>query len=231
MGRHFQTMSVRGIDCGLQLSTCDMHVRLERGSTDACPVVDKLSRLLRSGYRMHLDELSGLSFYVRRRNIDMRSYQLPLSDPITKVQIGVWFDTARRAHRRHACCEIQLRRGEQHLRNQSRLLPKRIFPRFEIGTRDVKQVIVHADDAGDNRVTMQVENGLARSAEHIAGRLDSYDPSVFNDHVLIGGGRLPSAVDHTHMGQDDIGSLDANILLYFRRQRWRRRTEDTAAGH
>ena len=109
---------------------------------------------------MHLHEKVGIRpFQIRPGDIDVRTRDQAGVDHLLEVEVGVGLDAAGGAHGGDARREIHAGRGERHLRHQQRCFPVTI--RFQVGPRDVKQVIVHTHDAGHHGVSAQVEHGYA----------------------------------------------------------------------
>ena len=87
-------------------------------------------------------------------------------------------------------------------------------PAVEIRPHDIKQVIVHADDAGHHGMSAKVEDRGALVRRHIGALLDRRDLSALDHNVLIVNRRCSGAVDNPHMREHDLAGIHTYELLH-----------------
>jgi hypothetical protein len=75
-------------------------------------------------------------------------------------------------------------------------------------------MIVHADDARDNRIATQVEDGDIGTLWPVCSRPNCDYPAVFDRDVLIGLRRGTRAVDDSHVLEDYFRRADAGVLAH-----------------
>src|ERR1700679_834683 len=75
---------------------------------------------------------------------------------------------------------------------------------------DVVEVVVHADEAGNNGVTLEVDGLGGGVCGWRAG--DAGDLSVFDEEVLVFEGCSAGAVDDAHVREEDGGGVDFDVL-------------------
>src|ERR1700722_40866 len=75
-------------------------------------------------------------------------------------------------------------------------------------------MVVHAHDAGDHGVSVQIEHGRAWSRRDVSPFADSDDLVALNHPILIVSGGPSRAIDHTHMGQHNPGCIHPNKRLH-----------------
>ena len=88
----------------------------------------------------------------------------------------------------------------------------------EIRPHDIKQVIVHPDDARHHRVSVKIQNHGVLVRRHVGALLDRRDLSALNHDILIFDRRCSGAVNNPHVREDNLGSVRTDELLHRLRQ-------------
>src|SRR5450432_168769 len=209
----FDSAFVGGVNRGLQLVARDVHVCLEGRNAAVGPEVYRVPRVLSARQVRHLYEITLRAFQIRAGHVEMRSGQLAGIDVALQVQIRVSLHAAGGAHSGHAPGQIQAWRGERHLRHQHRLLELSLA--VQVGSRDVEEMVVHADDSGHDCVAVKVEYGGAWRCGHVRSLFDGEDFTVLEGEILVFHGWGGGAVDYSDVRQDRFGGADADELLHF----------------
>ena len=117
-----------------------------------------------------MDEVTFGAFEVGASYVEVGTRQLACVNFALEVEVGVGLHASRGAHRGDAAGEIQARSGERHLRHQERRfgLPLAI----QVWSRDIEEMIVHADDTRHYRVSAEVENRRASGCCNVCTLLD-----------------------------------------------------------
>ncbi len=207
----FDPALVSGDDCGFQLGARDVHVRLERRHSLIGPILYQLPCIVRAGQVGHLEEETHCSFKIGAGDVKVRAGELARVDISLQVQIGIGLDASGGAHRRHACGKVKSRRRERHLRRQHRLL---VLPlAIQIRPRDVKEMIVHADDAWHHGVSVEIKNRRSRGRGNVGAFLERRNLPALDDQILVFNRRRARTVNHAHMRQDDLRRVHSHELF------------------
>jgi hypothetical protein len=75
---------------------------------------------------------------------------------------------------------------------------------------------VHADDAGQDGATAQIEDGHAVARQLVRTRQDRCDLAVGDPDVAIGERRSAGAVDDLHVLENHFRRVDAQVLANLR---------------
>ncbi len=135
-------------------------------------------------------------------------------DFAAEVEVDVRLDAAGGADGGDACGEVHARGGEAHLGDDEGWFGGAVGGL--VGAGDVVEVVVHADEAGDDGVAVEVDDldlvwGVAVCGR---GRRDAGDLAVFDEDGLVFEGSGAGAVDDADVGEEDLGSCDLDVLCY-----------------
>ncbi len=122
-------------------------------------------------------------------------------DQALDFEIGVGRDAAGGANRRDAERQVEARKTDAHVG---------VHRRRAIHGKE--HVIVHADDAGQDAVAVQIERLCVSRDRDAFGWSKRLDLAAVNDDCLILCGRCARAVDNAHVSQRDHGGVGANEL-------------------
>ena len=121
------------------------HIRLEIVDALIEPKIDGLRRIVGSGELMHLQGPTASSFKIRSGDVYLRPRRFSRIDLLLKLKIGVGFERARGADGGHSAGQVKTRKAECHLAEHA-------------VAHGIEHVVVHADQAGNDAVTVQVED-------------------------------------------------------------------------
>src|SRR5262249_41699791 len=93
---------------------------------------------------MHLARERAFAFQVRTSHVDLRSYQLAFVDALFQFQIEVRLQASRRANGGHAGGKIEAGKTQGHVME-------------EPSARRIEEMIMHAHEPGQSRVTAEVQ--------------------------------------------------------------------------
>ena len=205
MSGNFSAPLVSGVHGSRQFGWSDEHVRFEIIDALVEPEINGLGCVVRSSELMHLHRKSARSFQIRPSHVDLRTRRLsPINLPL-EFKVGVRFERSRGANGGHSSGKIQTREAERHLAEDPI-------------SHGVKEMIVHADQAGDDTVAVQVEHlGILGNIRRRAVG-DRLDLSFRNDDGLVFPRGRARAVNHAHMGQRHDGSIDRHKAAHVRRE-------------
>src|SRR4029077_12218854 len=115
-----------------------------------------------------------------------------------------------------AAGEVETRRRERHLRHQDWVV--KVPATVETWPHDIKQVIVHADDAGNHRASVKIENRGVLVGRDIGALIDSRDLSVLDHNILVFDRRPARTVNDSHVGEDNLPGTRTDELLHCLRE-------------
>ena len=104
-------------------------------------------------------------------------------DLALEVEVGVGLDGAGGAQGGDARAEVEVRRGEGHLRDHQRRLG--VAGGVEVGAGDVVHVVVHADEAGEDGAAGEVEWMASCGKWPVEGAADAGDLAVCDGDGLV----------------------------------------------
>jgi len=87
-----------------------------------------------------------------------------------------------------------------------------------VGAGDVVEVVVHADEAGDDGVAFEVDDGDVGCGLGVFG--DARDLAVFDEDRLIFEGGGAGAVDDADVREKDLRGVDFDVLEDVGRELW-----------
>ncbi len=160
----FEVVLVGGVDGGFELGAGDVHVGLVAGDALRGPVVDEVAGVVGAGEVVHLDEGAVGAFEVGRGDVHVRAGEMAGVDLAAEVEVEVGLDGAGGADGGDACGEVHARGGEGHLGDDEGWLGGAVGG--FVGAGDVVEMVVHADEAGDDGVVVEVDDlgvGVARA--------------------------------------------------------------------
>ena len=205
----FEAVLVGLVDGGFELGARDVHVGLVAGDALRCPVVDEVAGVVGAGEVVHLDEGAVGAFEVGRGDVHVRADELTGVDLAAEVEVEVGLDGAGGADGGDTGGEVHARGGEGHLGDDERRLGGAVGG--FVGAGDVVEMVVHADEAGDDGVAVEVDDvTLAVSAAVYFG--DAGDLAVFDEDGLVFEGSGTGAVDDADVCEEDCGGVDFDVL-------------------
>ena len=138
----------------------------------------------------------------------MRADEVAGVDFATEVQVDVRLDAAGGADGGDACGEIHARGGEAHLGDDEGWFGGAVGG--FVGAGDVVEVVMHADEAGDDGVAVEVDDlGVAVCGR---GRRDAGDLAVFDEDGLVFYGCGAGAVYDSDVFEDNCVGVDFDVL-------------------
>ena len=149
----------------------DVHVRLERSHALRDPEFHGTARILGILELMHLQRERSLPFEIRPRDLNFWPGHFAVVNAALEFEVRVRFNASRRSNRRHASRQIQPRKTRGVLRVKRRRTARRW----------IIHMVVHADEARDNRAPAQVQHLRAFGNLCVCGVSESCDLSV-SDH-------------------------------------------------
>ncbi len=197
---------MRFVDGGLQLVAGDVHVGLEAGDTLRGPEADGLAGVVGVAEVVHLQEGRVGAFEVGAGDVHVRAGEVAGVDLAAEVEVGVGLDAAGGAEGGDAGGEVHARCREGHLGDDQRWLT--VAERVEVGAGDVVHVVVHADQAGDDGVAVEVEDFGVGSGWEVFR--DAGDLAVFDEDGLVFEGGGAGAVDDADVGEESPGAIDSD---------------------
>src|SRR5271170_291371 len=206
----FDVVCVRGVDCGFELGAGDVHVGLVAGDALRGPVVDECAGVVGAGEVVHLDEGAVGAFEVGSGDVHVRAGEMTGVDLGAHVEVEVGLDGAGGAHGGDAGGEVHARSGEGHLGDDEGWLGGAVGGL--VGARDVVEVVVHADEAGDDGVAAEVDDCGAGGGGGFFG--DAGDLAVLDEDGLVFEGGGARAVDDAGVGEEDGGGVDFDVSEY-----------------
>jgi len=129
-------------------------------------------------------------------------------DFAAEVEVDVGFDAASGADGGDTGGEIHTRSAEGHLGDDEGWFGGAVGG--FVGAGDVVEVVVHADEAGDDRVSVEVDDCDVSCGGGFFG--DAGDLAVFDEDGLVFEGSGASAVNDADVGEEDGGSVDFDVL-------------------
>ena len=145
MRRHLRSPRVGGFNRGREFGASEKVVALEIVHALVKPKIDRLRCVLRPSQLMRLQHPTALAFKIRASDVDLRPRHFSGVDLLLNLQIGIGLERASGPNRGHAAGQIEPRKAIRHLAINS------IAHRIE-------HVVMHPNQAGDDRVTLQAEN-------------------------------------------------------------------------
>jgi len=188
----------------------DVHVCLERGRAFADPVVDRVGGIGRIHQLVHLRCKTALAFQIRPGGVHLRPGDLAGVDRLLQLKVGIRLGAAGGADSGDAASQIQLGKA-RCLLGIDRLFRFRVHLR-----RRVKHVVVHADQARDQRVSTAVDH--RRILRHLHMLADFSDEAIAQQHRLVFPCLRTVAVNHPHMNDRQQRLRIFHELLRLRRQ-------------
>ena len=152
----FEAVLVGGVDGGFELGAGDVHVGLVAGDALRGPVVDEVAGVVGAGEVVHLDEGAVGAFEIGRGDVHVRAEEMAGVDLAAEVEVEVGLDGAGGADGGDAGGEVHARGGEGHLGDDEGWLGGAVGG--FVGAGDVVEVVVHADEAGDDGVAVEVDD-------------------------------------------------------------------------
>jgi hypothetical protein len=199
---------VGGVDGGFELGAGDVHVGLVAGDSLGGPVVDEGAGVVGAGEVVHLDEGAVGAFEVGGGDVHVRADEMSGVDFAAEVEVDVGLDASGGADGGDSGGEVHARGREAHLGDDERWLGGAVGG--FVGAGDVVHVIVHADEAGDDGVAVEIDDGGAGSGGGFFG--DAGDLAVFDEDGLIFEGRGAGAVDDADVGEENGWGVDFDVL-------------------
>ena len=158
----FDSVLVGGLDGGLQLGAGDVHVSLVAGHALGGPVIDEVAGVVGAGEVVHLDEGAVGAFEVWSGDVGVGADEVAGVDLAVEVEVDVGLDAAGGAYGGDTGGEIHARGAEGHLGNDEGWFGGAVGGL--VGASDVVEVVVHADETGDDGVAVEVEHGGVRGS-------------------------------------------------------------------
>jgi len=211
---NLETAPVRFFYDRTELLARDMGVGLERGDAAVRPIGDGFAGILRSGEFLHLQIRAAGAIEEWASDIEMRSRNRSAVDRALELQVRIGICAANGAHGRHAVRQIEAWRREGHLEKKTRSLELPVG--LQIGSHQREQVIVHADNARDNRITAEVEHGDAVTRTLIRAGGDRGDLSTLEVDVLVSSRPGSRPINNADVFQDHSLLSDAYIVAHRR---------------
>ena len=153
----FEAVLVGGVDGGFELGAGDVHVGLVAGDALRGPEVDEVAGVVGAFELVHLDEGAVGAFEVGRGDVDVRAEEAAGVDVAAEVEVEVGLDAAGGAEGGDAGGEVEARGGEGHLGDDEGRFGGAVGG--FVGAGDVVEVVVHADEAGEDGVAGEVDDG------------------------------------------------------------------------
>ena len=196
----FQPAFVRVLDGCAKLGARDLHVGLERRRAHVRPVRHLLSRIVGILERVHL-KLVVRAVQIRRRGIHRRAGLLACVDLLLQVDVHQPVRVARGPHGRDTAGEIEAHEADTKLA-------------VHVRAGRVIGVLVDHDEAGDDALAGQIDDGRAVGRLHTGGIADLRDVGVSDDDRLPLARRRTGAVDDAHVGQGHNRRIDLDEVLH-----------------
>src|SRR5215472_13402784 len=204
-----QTARVGGVNRGFQFGPMDVHVGLKRPRTLADPILYRATGVVGICKHVHLRGKSALSLQIRSGHIDLGADEFSVVDSSLQFKIKIRLETACGADRGHSGRQIEARKTERHVVEDS-------------AARGIEEVIVHADQPRQSGVAGEVQVlGSRRDFDRSRGA-DGRDFVPGNNDRLVGPGGGTSAVDDSQMLERDDARGHTNEVLNRLRPRLRK---------
>ena len=200
----FEAVLVGGVDGGFELGAGDVHVGLVAGDSLRGPVVDEGAGVVGAGEVVHLDEGAVGAFEVGSGDVHVRAGEVAGVDLAAEVEVEVGLDGAGGADGGDAGGEVHARGGEGHLGDDEGWLGGAVGG--FVGAGDVVEVVVHADEAGDDGVAVEVDDCELLVCGGVSCG-DAGDLAVFDEDGLVFEGSGAGAVDDADVGEENCGAL------------------------
>ena len=212
MPRDLELARVRGADGRFQLRPRDVHVRLEGGGAEVCPVFVGAPGVLGAGQLpQHGRERAG-AFQIRPGDVDLRPGDLPRIDELLDLHVRLRLDRAGRADRGDAAGQVQPRKAEGHLVVEGEGSSDRLS--LGRGSR-IEKVVVHPDQSGNHRRAREIDHLRAGRRGSRRRRTDRFDLSPREHDSLILLRRRSRAVHDFHMRERHDRGLHRDELANF----------------
>ena len=197
------------VDRGGELGRGDVHIGLGRGEAERGPVADHRPRIGGVAQRMELGDRRRRPFEIGRGEIEIGADHPPGLDLALDAEIAIGVHRSRGARGGDAAGEVERREGREHLVGDERA----------IGRGGAEHMLVHADQAGDDRLAAAVDLARAGGNRHRPVRAQGGDPAMIDEQGLVRPRRRAGAVD-----QGDMLDRDQRPALAYRigRRRLRR---------
>src|SRR5947208_10694561 len=205
MSRNFCTAFVGSGDRSREYISGNEVINLEIVHALIEPIVHGFCGIFWPRELMQLQSPSAVPFEIRSGDVDMRSGHCVGINRTLDFKVGIWLKRASRSDRSNSSRKIEPWEAERHLAEDDI-------------AHGIKHVIVHADQAGDNGVAVEVEN--LRVVGHARGSCvrNGFDFSACKHDRLIFARWTPCAVNHTNMLQHYDRGIHFHKLFDFRRQ-------------
>jgi hypothetical protein len=201
---------MRLLDCCAEFTARDVHVGLERGHAFGGPVIDEALRVVRVSEFLHLGEFGVRTLEVRCAGVKCRAGHKAGVDALLQLQIRVRFDAAGGAHGGDSGGEVEAGRGVGNLCEENARFIDLSAAELQRGRSGVVEVIVHADEAGDDGVAGAVEDLRPRWWLRRGSGADGLDIAIDDDEGLVLFGCGAGAVDDADVVENEDGGIDGD---------------------
>jgi hypothetical protein len=197
MTGYLQVKGMRSLNGGPEFGAGDMHVRLEVGGAGGGPEIDEGSGVVSASQGMHLYEDVAGTLEIRRGRFDMWSDKATSVNEVTKVDVGIGLDGAGGSNCGDTVCEVHARSRKGHLREQCGTFGT---GSVGVGALEVVNVVVHADEAGEDGIASEVEDLCVDRCGDVMA--DAGDPNAVDDDGLVLEDRCTRAINNANVLQD-----------------------------
>src|SRR3989442_9280369 len=205
MSRNFCAAFVGSGDCSREFISSNEVINLEIVHPLVEPIVHSSCGIIRPGELMQLQSPTAFPFQIRPSNVYMWSGHCAGINRTFDFKVGIWLKRASRSDRSNSSRKIEPWEAVCHLAEDDI-------------AHGIKHVIVHAHQAGDNAVAVEVEN-LATFGHTRGSRVcDGFDLAIGHEDGLIFAGRRAGSVNHANMLQHYDRGIYFHELFDFRGQ-------------
>src|SRR5207245_3362835 len=205
MSRNFCTAFVGSGDCSREFISSNEVINLEIVHALINPIVHVCGGFFRPRELMQLQSPTSFTFKIWPSNVYMWSVHCAGIDRSLDFKVGIWLKRASRSDRSNSSRKIEPWEAVCHLAEDD-------------VAHGIEHVVVHAHQAGDDAVAVEVEN--LRVVGHARGSRirNGFDFSACKHDRLIFARWTPCAVNHTNMLQHYDRGIHFHKLFDFRKQ-------------
>src|SRR5258708_3748480 len=204
MPRNFRAALVRRGHRGSQLGRGNEHISLEIVYAFVQPVIDSLGSIFRPGELVQLQSPRTRTLQMWAGDVNLWAWHSPSVNLLLDLQIGVRFQGTGGADRSHASRKIKPGKTETHLSEDH--IP-----------HGIKHVVMHADEAGNHAVAVQVEQLGFTRYPYRRGISDSRDFSFEYHDGLVLARTCAGAINDAYMSQSHKRSIYFYEIAHLRR--------------